>query len=202
MPTGYHVIDRYNPRDKLVILNMAGLAIWIIFGLILLIITSYARPTFNFFSLLQEISNSNLNLMKFGIFLIVIFAATAILHEVIHYIFLLILTHKYPRFRFDVRNFIPYVTPALGVYSPRSVTLVCLLAPLLIFTIMGFPFLFFADTKVIVPALLFVIATHAAISVSDIGQSIWLCSYRENLLWGFDGHSSVLIGRDKKSPEK
>lgn len=199
-PNGYRFLDRYDPRNKVVELNLVGLVLWILFGMLLLVMVHATRPEFNVLEFLKGKFGGgyDLGLLETLMLCILVFAFTVCLHEVIHYAFMWILTHKRPRFCFSIRRFTPSVTPGFGVYCSRSKALACALAPLLIFTFIGIIFLFYIPVTVM-PALIFVITTNAGISISDIYQSLWLHSHKQNILWGFDGISSVVFEREDQA---
>jgi len=195
-PTGYRFLDRYDPRNKIIELNLVGLVLFILSGMLLLVIVHMIRPEFNILEFLKRGfgGSYDLSLLKALVLCILVFALTACLHEVIHYAFMWILTHKRPRFYFNIKRLIPSVTPGFSVYCSKPKAMICALGPLFIITFVGIISLLNVPVTVM-PAIIFMIAVNVGISISDIHQSLWLHSHKPNILWGFDGRSSVICER-------
>jgi len=191
LPTGYRFLNRHDPTTKKMrtILNVTSVLLWIVFGWLSLWLSTTIRPDFDGYGFINKLFKSGyFPLLKTGAFCILIVFLMGCVHEAIHGILFWIFSGKRPRFG---SKFLLYTALAPGAYCSRNQAVVSALGPLLIITFLGLAFLLYVPVATI-PVLLFFTFSNAASSIGDMVQSRWLLSHRRNVLFGFDGISSVV----------
>jgi len=191
-PVGYRISSRYKTTTGKMraILYLGSILLWALFGWISLYLASAVRPEFNSYELINRfLESSYVSQLKVGVLCILALILLGCVHEGIHGTFLWIFSHRRPSF--GCKGFNPYAALAPGAFCNRSQAILCTLAPLFIITILGGIASPYVPTEVI-PILLFAVFSNAAISISDLVQSFWLLSRKRDILFGFDGVSSVV----------
>ena len=191
-PVGYRVSSRYKTTRKKMraIFYVGSFLLWVVFGWISLYVASAIRPQFNSYELINGfLESSYVSRLEVGALCILALILLGCVHEGIHGTFLWIFSGRRPRFGFKTLN--PYAALASGAFCTRNQAILCVLAPILIITILGGIALLYVPLAAI-PILLLFVFTNVAISISDLIQSCWLLSRKHDILFGFDGVSSVV----------
>jgi hypothetical protein len=168
----YKEIDLSKNRALVIVLNIAGLFLYILFGWAFLKIGNIMRPDINTAELLQ--SSSPLLI----IWILISFALVLILHEFIHGLFFWLVTGDRPKFGF--RGAYAFAG-APNWYLPRIPYLVIGSAPLVVITILGIALIIYVPAGVLFP-LLFALVTNAAGSLGDVLVIGWLITVRKTIL--------------------
>jgi hypothetical protein len=190
IPSGYCPSASYDPRRKILRLNLGSVPLWLLSGVLLTLLAREVRPELSVMKLLEGMSGSYAILLQTVGLCFVVFGIVVFLHEAVHYASMWALSHRRPHFHLDKKRIIPYVTPGVGIYFRRRAALFCMVAPVLLISGIGVALLFYCPLS-LVPAFVFLMATNIGISISDIDQFLWLRSQKPDIVWGFDGTSSL-----------
>lgn len=168
----YKKIDLSENRGLVIVLNVAGVFLFILFGWVFFRIGAILRPDVNINEVLQASSPILI------ILIIISFILVIILHELIHGLFFWWLTGDRPEFGF--RGAYAYAG-APDWYLPRFPYLIIGSAPLVVITILGIALILFVPPRVLFP-LLFALVTNAAGSLGDILVVGWLITVQQAIL--------------------
>ncbi len=166
LPEGYRLtatLDLSKDRRALVGLNLAGLALFAVFGWLFARLFSVLRPELN-------LSVLNVNFLVNLVALLVGSIFVILLHELVHGLFFWYYLRERPEFGF--RGTYAYAA-APNWYIPRGRFVVIGLAPLVVISLAGLAaVLFFPPAGL--PALWFALTLNAAGAVGDIYIVGWL----------------------------
>ena len=172
LPQGYILkgtLDLSANTRALLWLNLAGIALFFLFGWFFSALAVRIRPAAISVFPVVEIG-SLLQLLWIVVALLALQAVMILLHEGLHGIFFYAFTGARPRFAFKGL----YAYAALpGWFFPRENYLVICLAPLVGITLLGFLLVTFIPPSWI-PAVLVVMTLNAAGSVGDMAVAVWL----------------------------
>lgn len=174
LPGGFAVIKELNLSKNLkllLFLNLAGLGLFVLFGMLLMGMLQWARSDFIVAGTNFSLNASNLGtaIVPLLVLLGVIFAMV-FLHEGVHGLFFWTLTGARPKFGF--KGSYAYAA-APNWYIPKANYLIVSLAPLVVITLLGFGTLLIVPTTWILPVLLLV-TMNASGAIGDLYAFFWI----------------------------
>jgi hypothetical protein len=178
LPEGYtHLrrIDLSKEGRLLLALNIAGLALFILFGWLFFALAAAVHPGFSLeFSTAGGLAPLLLAILK----LLLVMAATLILHELAHGLMFWVFTRRRPRF--GLRAAYAYAA-APDWFLPRNRYLWVGLAPLLLLSLVGVAVLPFLPSSWL-PLWWFFLVANASGAVGDLYVVGWLLKQPETVL--------------------
>lgn len=166
LPPGYRLfrsIDLSKELRLLVILNLIGLALFVIFGALFFRLALMLRPA-------ELAAGTSWSVLHLGVSFVVAFSAVILLHELVHGAFFWLFTRETPRF--GLRSGYAFAA-APGWFIPRNQYLAIGLAPLVLLSLAGVVLLAFAPLSWL-PGVLIALATNASGAIGDILIVTWL----------------------------
>lgn len=165
-------IDLAKNRLLAVLLNIAGLGLFIPFGWLFIRLAQLLRPDFS----LSRGHMENPVIALVGI--LAAFIVVLVLHEMVHGLLFWIITGERPLF--GLRLAYAYAA-APGWYIPRNPYFAVGLAPLTLITLLGIPLIPLVP-EIALPSLVFALVTNAAGAIGDIAIVVWLLTQPDNVL--------------------
>jgi hypothetical protein len=169
LPSTYlqsRTLDLASRPGLMILLNVVGLLLFFAFGLIFLHLAVAFYPGFTF-------GISNIPALWGILALLLVYAAVLVLHELVHGLFFVILTHSRPHF--GIKQMYAYAC-APEWYIPRNQFLVVGLAPLILITIAGFLLLPLLGST-LASLTLFAMAVNASGAIGDLYTVIWILRF-------------------------
>jgi len=162
-------IDLSKDRRTLLILNIAGLGLFLISAFLFSWLAVTIRP--NFLNRVFTFSSSNLGGLIWSlIWILIITVGMLVLHEAVHGVFFWIFTNHRPRFGF--RGFYAFAA-APEWYLSRRFYLIVALAPAVLITLAGIAALFLIAEDWVL-GLIFLITMNFSGAVGDLMVAFWL----------------------------
>ena len=174
LPSNYTLsatIDLAKNMRLMLILNLVGLALFFLIGWLLLFLARLLRP-----SQPAEFSLHFTLLKVLG--LLLVYAFTLILHELVHGLFFWLLTGERPIF--GLRQLYAFAG-APDWYLPRNWFLLVGLAPLVLITFFGAWLLIYIPIPAIL-YLIFALATNISGALGDVYVVVWLLFLPSSIL--------------------
>src|SRR5450759_277524 len=170
-------IDLSKDRRALLVLNVVGLALFLVSAWLLIWLTAAIRPTTTsqVFTFSTHCLGSLVGLLAW---IIGITMVMLVIHEAIHGLFFWIFTGS--RAQFGFRGYYAFAA-APDWYIPRHLYLVVALAPVVLMTLAGIAAVFIIADNLL-PALLFLVSINFSGSVGDMMVAAWLLRKPANLL--------------------
>jgi hypothetical protein len=173
LPQGYsqfRYLDLSSEPRLMIILNIAALVLFFLFGALFLYAGINLRPDIPFGELRFSLTEV--------IIILGIYFFTLALHELIHGFFFFLFTRQAPKFGF--KGFYAYAA-APDYYFPRLVFAVIGLGPFLLLTFLGFIGLLYAPPRVLY-SILFMMTVNASGAVGDLYVTGWLYTINGEIL--------------------
>jgi hypothetical protein len=174
LPSTYlqsRTLDLASRPVLMILLNVVGLLLFFAFGLGFLRLAELFYPGIVF-------SASNIPALLAILALLLAYATVLVLHELVHGLFFVILTHSLPHF--GIKQMYAYAC-APDWYIPRNQFLVVGLAPLILITIAGFLLLPLLGSA-LATFTLFAMAVNASGAIGDLYTVVWILRFPSNAL--------------------
>jgi hypothetical protein len=189
LPPDYRLLRKFDLSRELrllLILNMAGLGLFILFGFLFYALARLIRPAID---LTLTVSSSSVSGLLLDILkLAATFAAALLLHELVHGLAFWIFTRETPRF--GLRSAYAYAA-APSWYLPRAQYALIGVAPLAALSLLGLLVLPFLPVQAF-PAWWFILTTNASGAVGDIYIVSWLLLNTRQALVNDHGDSMAI----------
>lgn len=181
LPEGYglrHTLDLSKNLKLAIVLNLASLVLFVVFGVLFYWLLSLARPGLIFEGdfMTTGLFDSDSVFLQFLV-VVLVYLGMIVLHEVVHGIFFWIYTSEQPVFGF--RGVYAFAA-APTWYLAKGPYLVVGLAPLVLISLVGFIVMLIVPSGWVFPILLF-ITLNAAGAVGDIYAFFWILSKPEGI---------------------